>query len=753
MPSTSDVHRHFKEVRDEHGKTYRECVHCPTTQVKRYKRTTSTDVLRKHVNQFHPSLTPAPRSSIQRRMDEVMVVTDNSAFKAALAQFFARCSLAHRVAELDEFTALIERARRSTCEVPRRAALRDSQLALAQSLRHRIIHQLRTFCRSSPLTIAIDGWTNVNTAKVTNVVVLCGGEAYYWCSIVNARNHNTATWLCGPLTKVLNGLRSEGLVFAAMVADNEQVNKALHSVISASFPFLVRTPCAAHLIQLCVVKSLELPAIEPIFEAMESLLRQFRAKKQRLKLRALQEVAPGPGGPRPDPPLNLFRPCDTRWSSQLYAAQRLLRLKSFVDIVIPQESQFWADLTSLIRFLKPFQTATDILQSDRATLYDSYLQYRDLLVHVNATSPTSLFGPAKEGVRQILLDMWEKHVVEEAVIACAVLGFDEHVNSCFTAERIRAAIEWLQLFAARYALYWNLADSSVQEELRQQAKAEWSDFAGRTATSSFNSLDQDIIDIKAVHAKEQRRFDARSVWHLHSTQAPVLANAAVALLSISSSEAAVERTFSAQGDVHTDRRNRLGDDTVEAEMYIKFNERTVSRVEESARVASSNRRTSVKRRRQAEREHGCVEMEGDGDDSDDDVPCVRGIFTRPVVAAGPIDNQNDAAPAAAAAIPDVEVDDAAPVVRAVQPEPVNDPVQAFIVQYVRDNPIHGRFRWKDYQLQQLEAAGAAWQPPMRDTPDQLKKRIMAWVRSEEYRELQEEEVQEQKNGNEDGVVG
>ena len=43
--------------------------------------------------------------------------------------------------------------------------------ALAQSLRLRVIHQLRTFCRSSPLTIAIDGWTNVNTAKVTNVVI------------------------------------------------------------------------------------------------------------------------------------------------------------------------------------------------------------------------------------------------------------------------------------------------------------------------------------------------------------------------------------------------------------------------------------------------------------------------------------------------------------------------------------------------------------------------------------------------------
>ena len=46
-----------------------------------------------------------------------------------------------------------------------------------------------------------------------------------------------------------------------------------------------------------------------------------------------------------------------------------------------------------------------------------------------------------------------------------------------------------------------------------------------------------------------------------------------------------------------------------------------------------------------------------------------------------------------------------------------------------DNVIHARFVWKDFQFQRLEAAGAAWQPSMRDTTDQLKKRIMAWVRS------------------------
>ena len=380
------------------------------------------------------------------------------------------------------------------------------------------------------------------------------------------------------------------------------------------------------------------------------------------------------------------------------------------------------------------------------------MQYRDLLVHVNATSPTSLFGPAKEGVREILHDMWEKHVVEEAVVACALLAFDEHVNSCFTAERIRTAIEWLQLFAARYALDWN---SSLILQCRRS-----SDSRRRRSGPILPVVlkDQLLQQPRPRHHRHQSRARQgaapircaqRLAPALHSRRL-LIANAAVALLSISSSEAAVGTHLQragrcAYGQTQSARRRHL----LEAEMYIKFNERTVSRVEESA-LCGQQQSPHVGEAAWTGRALGAG-LYGNGeataDDSDDDVPCCTGHFHQAVVAAGgPADNHN--VPARLPPCPTWSVDEAAPVVRAVQPEPVADPVQAFIVQYVRDNPIHGRFRWKDYQLQQLEAAGAAWQPPMRDTPDQLKKRIMAWVRSEEYRELQEEDAQEHENENE-----
>ena len=56
-----------------------------------------------------------------------------------------------------------------------------------------------------------------------------------------------------------------------------------------------------------------------------------------------------------------------------------------------------------------------------------------------------------------------------------------------------------------------------------------------------------------------------------------LSAVAAALLSITASEAAVERSFSAQGAVHTKKRNRLLDHSVQNEMFVKFNRSALDR--------------------------------------------------------------------------------------------------------------------------------------------------------------------------------
>jgi hAT family C-terminal dimerisation region len=59
------------------------------------------------------------------------------------------------------------------------------------------------------------------------------------------------------------------------------------------------------------------------------------------------------------------------------------------------------------------------------------------------------------------------------------------------------------------------------------------------------------------------------VWGMHFETE--LAKIAIVLLQTPSSEAAVERTFSAQNSIHRKKRNRLHSDSVEASMFVAFN--------------------------------------------------------------------------------------------------------------------------------------------------------------------------------------
>ena len=56
----------------------------------------------------------------------------------------------------------------------------------------------------------------------------------------------------------------------------------------------------------------------------------------------------------------------------------------------------------------------------------------------------------------------------------------------------------------------------------------------------------------------------------------MLAHVALVLLQVSASEAAVERTFSAQDQIHTKRRNRLKDEIIESELFVKVTSYTMS---------------------------------------------------------------------------------------------------------------------------------------------------------------------------------
>jgi hAT family C-terminal dimerisation region len=252
----------------------------------------------------------------------------------------------------------------------------------------------------------------------------------------------------------------------------------------------------------------------------------------------------------------------------------------YCDVVVPQQPQFWADLNEIIRFLSPFQVATDIMQSDSSTIYELYQQFTTILRHVDSTPSTSCFHSAISDIHNLILTVVDTHVDMDLVVACSLLSFDTHTASLFP-DRLKKAEKAFVEFAAQYTFYWNCAGHSTIEEARMQSFAEWTAWNARAPGSGFEEMEDEVSRLKSYYIYSNRqtssngnqftRWNPRLAWANHVRTAPVISLGAIALLSVAGSEAAVERTFSAQGKVHSKGRNRLRDESVEAEMFCRFN--------------------------------------------------------------------------------------------------------------------------------------------------------------------------------------
>jgi hypothetical protein len=132
----------------------------------------------------------------------------------------------------------------------------------------------------------MDGWTNVRHDKVNNIVILCDGVAYYWSSVTNILEKNTAEWIANSVRPKVQEIVDHGIEVVALVADNEAVNQATYNILKSHFPFLLFIPCAAHTIQLCVKYILKSGTLDEVVRAVSTIIAQFdRSKELRQKLK------------------------------------------------------------------------------------------------------------------------------------------------------------------------------------------------------------------------------------------------------------------------------------------------------------------------------------------------------------------------------------------------------------------------------------------------------------------------------------
>jgi hypothetical protein len=554
------------------------------------------------INLTSSSTSTKPNALAQGFAHQANAMLDNATAKA-----WANCSLPYSLIDNKYFAEFLKCVRASSCTMPTRKCIPIAQATCAAELKKQVLAVIRTMSKMLPVSIATDGWTDTCGQKVTNVLVLVGGYAFYWRSIYAPSG--TAVCMAPLISAVIEELMDNGISIIAFVADNESVNGATYRLIAADYPWIIHVGCASHVIQLIVKKALESPSLARSREQARSLIRAFqRSKKLRRKLVDFQTtLMPTTNA------VKVVKIVDTRWNSELAAMIRLVRLEPALTQLLLVHSddfnrlgfdtadpdQLWNGLKAAIRFLTPMQKATDITQSDSASLYDIFLQFSKLKTHAN----NQLLEPANRtsalALQSAIDQHWDAHVNQDAVIASALLSFHsvESIEDEFDSTARASARQWFKKFCGDYLLRdevrrcvpegsWRVSRSDLEarclalfDQFMVPQEPLWVELWTTVAGKKEDLLKAEQARLESVNGSVGDQpillhFDARSIWSSVYVEHPTFVQCVCALLSVHASEAAVERAFSAQGKTHTAVRNSLKPSSIENEMFIKFNMRS-----------------------------------------------------------------------------------------------------------------------------------------------------------------------------------
>ncbi|MGH7239679.1 MAG: DUF domain-containing protein [Candidatus Saccharimonadales bacterium] len=694
------------------------------------------------------SSTPAAkkRRSEQTSLDYSMKIAGNKALIHIIAIKMACLGLPLQLIERHDFLDLLYAFRASTDAPPTRQTLRLAQTIAAQQLRQQVLNAIRRQSVSAPVTIAYDGWTNVKQEKVTNVIPLCGGKAYYWQSIVNTVERNTAEWVSTRLKDSLDSLADEGVMIVAIVADNESVNQATYKRLVVEFPFLVQVPCAAHTLQLIVKKIINLPVCKKVVTDMTKILSAFSSNKSlRHELILSQSRSPQQ--------LTLVKPCDTRWSSSYYAAERMVKLRNHIEIIIQDkddiqlEHSFWLNLMSLVECLKPYQAATDVLQADNALLYTVYTQFSSLLITLNALQSNDFLYQEKAAMVDILKSYWMKNINVQAVITCAHLSFDANTTTIFDLADRTTAQAWFEGWAVDYLMHYELSEMKTRQSVLGAVQSQFGSFIVKgdmfsDLTDRIDNNKQKSLECNKKAATEGKPahyfFNPKEIWNQYVTSAPEITHAAIALLSIVPSEAAVERSFSLQDMIHSKRRNRLKASSVQSEMFIRWNYHALHQTLESqgnyielndynceqspaaipglfaGLIAAEHKQVPDaphNDQQQREEESGMMEDQEEVEEKEEEER-------------GEEELQEEEEEEEQQEEEEEEEEEGAEEEQSILPDPALSPTDKFIKYYIKKYKVHAKYNWKD-RILQLEVEAAAWK--INDMTEVLRKKIMRVV--------------------------
>jgi len=431
------------------------------------------------------------------------------------------------------------------------------------------------------------------------------------------------------LSKQIKFLLQKNIIFTSLTTDNAANMILLGSKlyqIPQQGRVILHISCSAHTIQLMIENIVTLKPIADYIDDAIKLIDAFTTKEGKLYRNLLRKYQKGYDVKNP---LRLVMYNSTRWLSRLNAIERLCKLKNAVQFVANEggmdrratlstakDDDWWRKMIdAIIPFLRVFQFAINVVQSDQSTLLDLKFTLNKINETISkcnfsssigcTTNTENLFIKNAKSIIENYVKSYISSTDHHAFTAASILTDSNHPPPADSSHQVknlyknstREATKWLSEWGAEFIIFYkqyfpqiNCNDKKdlinyiiIQITMFEGASGDFEDkqqdknvYTIRKSNNNNNdNSNNNNNEIKSI-AIEENKIDWKLFWTKYYRVSPHLSIIALCLLSIGISEACVERSFSVQKFTHSDVRNKMKEDIVEAEMRLRFNKINVN---------------------------------------------------------------------------------------------------------------------------------------------------------------------------------
>jgi hypothetical protein len=537
----------------------------------------------------------------------------------SFAEMSASLALPHSLSEHPKFRQFL----RDFCSDPRhfdakfinRRQVHDAVIDNGNALFNNALQELKNkFC-----SLVIDGWTNHEYGpKVTNIIVVSRGRSYLLWSDVNYGHDKSDSYLVPLITDKIELLISHSIPVTSVCTDNasNMINLGTSLYQNSHFGRVVlHICCNAHTFQLMVNEIFNIKKISEYFHkvlAIQDLFTKEGGKKMRVKLDNIQRINQSPSFK----PLKLIKYNQTRWWSKCECIRRIVRLRPFLrslfllqddtdpNPITPHESEvladanndsFWPKIDMILQIADTFQLATDMVQSESATLLDVSNALKGIKMRASEWNLANVFGVNERSIGKFNADVLEvvlrrenqyirstDHYAVRAVELLCDVPYRDWIAGEYK-ETIKWLTQWgadvIKLYPSQFSAKSNGMD---RDNVINMLEEQLTDFLG--GDGEFQDKIQDKnkllypISVNSFEYNKDKSEDdeikmVNWVRYWQKNNHVDLGNIACILLTAGVTETACEVSFSLQQTTHSKIRNRMTPDVVEAEMRYRYNQK------------------------------------------------------------------------------------------------------------------------------------------------------------------------------------